>query len=282
MIFDSLGIGEIGVIVVVAILFIDPKKVGAAGRAFARFRKKWSDIQREVKIQFNALALEEDLKENLGNIQSAKSALRSEGREAVKALPSVDRASAAENIFARLKEWPGFQEAKVVAAFCGTHEEVDTEGILRHVLASGKTLLLPCVTKIADGSSRLVMAQVKNYDQDLSECAFGILEPREELRCFVGAGFSPAPTTPEPDLVLVPGLAFDERGGRVGRGRGYYDRYLEGKTALKIGVAFEAQVLRKKLALEPHDQLLDGLITERRLLNFSRPVSPTPQVDRIS
>ena len=274
--FDSFGLGEWVIVAVVAILFIDPKKIGVAGRAFARFRKKWNDIQREVKQQFNALALEEDLKNNLTDIRSAKTALRAEAKNALRNLPALERATAAEKILERLKEWPAFQEAKVVAGFSGAHGEIDTENILRHVLASGKTLLLPYIGSAADGSSRLFMAIIRDYDQDLHEGAFGILEPKIDS---VGAGLKPAPTesTPEPDLILMPGLAFDERGGRVGRGKGFYDRYLDGKDSLKVGVAFEAQLLRKKLALEPHDQLLDGLVTERRLLSFSKPVSSNSQ-----
>ena len=265
---DSFGLGEWGIVAIVAVLFLDPKKIGIAGRAFARFRKKWTDIQREVKQQFNSLALEEDLKNNLTDIRSAKSALRAEAKEALKKLPSADRAAAADKILDTLKEWAPFQEAKVIAVFSGTYEEVDTEGIIRHALASGKTVLLPYITPIADGTSRLVMAQIQNYDADLQEGAFGILEPKEGLR-----GKS---DVAESDLILIPGLAFDERGGRVGKGRGFYDRYLDGKGALKIGTAFEAQVLRKKLALEPHDKLLDGLVTEQRLLTFSKPAKPEP------
>ena len=73
----------------------------------------------------------------------------------------------------------------------------------------------------------------------------------------------------EPDLILIPGVAFDECGGRVGRGKGFYDRFLEGKNTVKVGLAFEAQVVRKKLPLEAHDQLLDGLVTEQKLRNFA-------------
>jgi len=284
-VFDSFGLGEWGIVAIVAIIFIDPKKVGAAGRAFARFRKKWNDIQREVKQQFNTLALEEDLKNNLTDIRTAKTALRAEAKDVLRNLAAVERATAAEKILARLKEWPAFQEANVVAAFTGSHGEVDTETLLRHILASGKTLLLPYVRSIADGSPRLFMATIRNYDQDLQEGAFGILEPRNELRetgaAIVGVEFKFTPTiaasTPEPDLILIPGLAFDERGGRIGRGKGFYDRYLDGKSSLKVGLAFEAQLLRKKLALEPHDQLLDGLVTEQRLLTFSKPVSSISQ-----
>ena len=150
----------------------------------------------------------------------------------------------------------------------GTLEEVDTEALIRHALSEGKTVLLPYITPAADGSSRMAMTAIQNYDTDLHEGAFGILEPIEAK--FAGADLNSAPAI-KPDLILIPGLAFDERGGRVGKGKGFYDRYLDGKGGLKIGVAFEVQVLRKKLALEPHDKLLDGLVTERRILNFSRP-----------
>jgi 5-formyltetrahydrofolate cyclo-ligase len=285
-VFDSFGLGEWGIVAVVAVLFVDPKKLAVAGRTFARFRKKWNDIQREVKQQFDSLTLEEDLKENLTSIRMAKAALRREAREALKTLPSGERAEAAEKILTRIKEWPVFQQANIVAAFAGTLDEVDTENLLRHILASGKILLLPYLASAADGTSRMMMVPIQNYDQDLREGTFGILEPREELRnAILGAGTSATATSTaetgavsnlEPDLVLIPGLAFDERGGRIGKGRGFYDRYLDGKIAFKAGVAFEAQVLRKKLALEPHDQFLDGLVTEQRLRNFSLPQSPAP------
>lgn len=275
---DSFGLGEWGIVVLVAVIFLDPQKMASAGRTFARFRKKWDSIQREVKQQFDSLTLEEDLKENLTNIRTAKAALRREARDALKTLPSAERAEGAEKILASIREWPVFQQAGVVAAFAGTLEEVDTENLLRHILASGKTLLLPCLRPEADGTSRMVMVPIRNYDQDLREGAFGILEPKEELRAgiFMSAGgessLAPLPV-PEPDLILIPGLAFDERGGRIGKGRGFYDRYLDGKMAFKLGVAFEVQVLRKKLALEPHDKFMDGLVTEQKLRNFSLPQS---------
>ncbi len=277
--FDSFGLGEWGIVVLVAVLFLDPKKMASAGRTFARFRKKWNALQRDVKQQFDSLALEEDLKENLTNIRSAKAAVRREARDALKILTSAERAEAAEKILANLQASALFQEAKVVASFAGTLEVVDTENLNRHILASGKTLLLPQLVPTADGNSRMVMVPVRNYDRDLREGAFGILEPMEpSVRADLNSALTSAPTPapaeiPEPDLILIPGMAFDERGGRIGRGRGFYDRYLDGKIAFKLGVAFEAQVLRKKLALEPHDQFLDGLVTERTLRNFSRPQS---------
>jgi 5-formyltetrahydrofolate cyclo-ligase len=262
VIFDSLGIGELGIIAVVAILFVDPTKVGVAAKAFANVRRKWNNLQREVKDQFDTLTLEENLKDSLQGIRAAKAALRREAREAVRAMPSGERAAAAEKILEHLKTWPAFRDAKSVAAFCATFEEVDTESLIRHALAEGKEVRLPYIVP-GPGAGRMEFAVIRDYDRDLTEGAFGILEPKEELR---GAALEPLA---EPDLILMPGVAFDERGGRVGRGKGFYDRFLEGKNTVRTGLAFEAQILRKKLPLEAHDQLLDGLVTEQKLRNFA-------------
>ena len=71
---------------------------------------------------------------------------------------------------------------------------------------------------------------------------------------------------PRPDVVLVPGLAFDEDCGRLGLGRGYYDRFLAGLTSTTIGLAFEAQVVEQVPVVE-QDVALDWVITERRTLD---------------
>ena len=61
-------------------------------------------------------------------------------------------------------------------------------------------------------------------------------------------------------MILVPGLAFDLRGGRLGRGRGYYDRFLAGATGLRVGVCFEDQIVAD-VPLEPHDLRMDFVVT---------------------
>lgn len=269
MILDSLGIGELGIIAVVAILFVDPSKVATGAKAFAKLRRKWTNLQREVKDQFDAITLEENLRDSVNGIRTAKAALRREAREALREVPAGERAVAAERAWEHLKEFAAFQNAKTVALFCSTFEEIDTEQMIRASLRDGKTVRVPYIAESAgpEGGAakpRMALATIRDYDRDLVEGTFGILEPREELRGVDGE--------PEPDLILVPGVAFDERGGRVGRGKGFYDRFLEGRDAVKVGIAFEAQILRKKLPLEAHDQLLDGLVTERKLRNFSQPL----------
>lgn len=263
--FDSLGIGELGLILVVALLFIDPSKIGELARGFAKLRRKWNDIQREVREQFDTLTLEENLKESADAVRNAKARLRREARDAVRALPAAERAQASEAMRARLREWEAWSEASAVALFCGSGEEPDTDGMIRDALQAGKTVYLPRVLN-ANASARpdMHLVAIRDPESDLEEGAFGLLEPRADLPAAPDAETASA-------LMLIPGTAFDERGGRVGRGKGYYDRFLEGRTGIKAGLAFEAQVLRKKLPLEPHDQLLDALLTERRLLRFSTP-----------
>jgi 5-formyltetrahydrofolate cyclo-ligase len=108
----------------------------------------------------------------------------------------------------------------------------------------------------------MAMAPVTYLDNDLGEGSFVIREPGPEAR--TGAA-------PEPDLVLVPGLGFDLRGGRLGKGKGFYDRYLAGRNALKAGLSFDVQITETNLTLDAHDQLMDAVVTEKRTLVFSAP-----------
>jgi 5-formyltetrahydrofolate cyclo-ligase len=278
--FDSLGLGELGLILVVALVFIDPSKIGTLARGLATLRRKWNTIQRDVKQQFDALTLEENLKESADAVRTAKAALRREALDAVRAIPSGERAVAAAAALDVLVAWDVYRNAETIALFCGTREELDTESMIRRALADGKTVLLPRVVDALSGSRRhealgphhadMVLVPIRNYDRDLDEGAFGILEPRADLI---------PDALLRPSLILIPGTAFDEAGGRVGRGKGFYDRYLETyaapstehPTPYKAGLAFEVQIVRKKLPLEPHDQRLDALVTERRLRTFASP-----------
>ncbi len=92
------------------------------------------------------------------------------------------------------------------------------------------------------------------------------LSSKEDLK--VGAEFgvpigAPRETSPIeiPHICLIPGLAFSKKGERLGRGKGYYDRYLENFSGLKIGVAYKEQ-LEEEVPSDDHDQLLDGVVTD--------------------
>lgn len=70
-----------------------------------------------------------------------------------------------------------------------------------------------------------------------------------------------------PDILLIPGLAFDEKGNRLGRGKGFFDKYLAGFTGIKIGLCYEFQVF-EDIPLEPHDQLMNYVVTDKRILKM--------------
>lgn len=269
MIFDSLGLGELGVIAVLIILLVEPKQLGRILKALGRFKRKVAEIQNDVKSQLNAITDLEDAKAAHEKLHADKAGMRRWAKEQLLALPPSEKDEAAQAIARTLSEWPGYRNAKAIACFVGTLEELDTTPILRMALADGKTLLVPYVRPAGEGGMpgrSLGMAAIADPDRDLTEGAFRILEPREELRERDG--------TPAPDLVLVPGLCFDARGGRLGKGLGFYDKYLAvppGLDAAKVGLGFDVQITQKNLALESHDVLLDAVLTEKRFLVLSPP-----------
>jgi 5-formyltetrahydrofolate cyclo-ligase len=81
----------------------------------------------------------------------------------------------------------------------------------------------------------------------------------------------PDDSSPEviPDVILIPGLGFNDKGERLGRGKGFYDRAIKESSAVKIGIAFEAQ-LDRQIPTDPHDVLMDFIITEKRLIKLKK------------
>ena len=151
-----------------------------------------------------------------------------------------EKPGAAEALRVHLFAAPPWREACVVYGFVPLPSEPDWIGSLA---PAGKTLAFPSVA-----GERLCFFAGGGLDRGLS----GVREP---------VGGAPAPP---PDLILVPGLAFDRRGGRLGRGGGMYDRFLAGVTAAgvpTIGVGFACQLV-PEVPRERHDVPLDAVVTE--------------------
>lgn len=256
MIFDSLGVGEFGVVVALVVVLVKPKEIGKVMREFGKFKRKVSQIQSDVKTQLESITLEAEAEDKRAKVQHDKAGMRTWAKDRIRTQVSGDRVEAARAIVEMVAEWPGYRNARTVACFSGTVDELDTEPLLKRILADGKTLLMPYVT--GEGKERVLgMAAVSDLERDLAEGAYGILEPRPELRTEVA---------PEPDLALIPGLCFDQRGGRLGKGLGFYDKYLEGRSMLRAGLGFDVQITQKNLTLDPHDQLMDAVVSEKRIL----------------
>lgn len=159
-----------------------------------------------------------------------------------RAVAPEDRATRSARIQATLAAHPLFAEARVVAAYMGVGGEPTIEALLDPTL---REIALP----------RTVGRTMTLHRWDggaLVPGVFRIPEPAED---------TPLVRADRVDVWLVPGVAFDQRGNRLGRGAGHYDRMLAGAPGLKIGVAWAAQVI-DALPVEPHDVPMDAVVTE--------------------
>jgi 5-formyltetrahydrofolate cyclo-ligase len=146
-----------------------------------------------------------------------------------------------------------FAEARVIGLYAHVHNEVETSELMRAALAAAKIVLFPAVC-----SGGLEFRRIDDPGL-LRRGSFGILEP--DAACQV---HSPG----EADLIVIPGVAFDATGRRIGYGKGYYDRalhQLEGKGRL-VGFCYDFQIVGK-IPGEPHDVRMDMIITERRVIH---------------
>lgn len=142
--------------------------------------------------------------------------------------------------------------------YASFRSEVETLPIIAELLKRGKVVTVP-LTRVEQ--KRLDIVRIKNPETDLVPGYCSIPEPHAEL---AAAATVPAA---ELDLIVLPGSVFDVRGGRYGYGGGYYDRLLaEVPEVLRCGLAYELQI-REKIDLQPHDQLLDCIVTEKRIIS---------------
>lgn len=157
-------------------------------------------------------------------------------------------------IVGKFMELPEYQAARVVLFYLDVRSEVRTRHSLADALAGGRKIVVPyCVE-----GEVLELFHLESMDE-LSTGMYRILEPKAELRDL------PAKQVPveEIDLIMVPGVAFDRRGGRTGHGKGYYDKLLEHArpdTPL-VALAFECQMF-PEIPMHSHDVFMDRVITE--------------------
>ena len=182
-----------------------------------------------------------------------KAALRERLLGVRAALPASVRQSASLSIAARLSTLPAWKQAHTVALHAPLGAEVDTAELARLAVTAGKQVAWP---RISPAGTALEFAC----------CAAAELVPGP------ARALEPPPSAPPLpfhaiDLAVVPGVGFDARGGRLGRGRGHYDATLSllRPDAARVGIAFDEQVV-DRVPTEPHDAPLDVVVTSSRLL----------------
>jgi 5-formyltetrahydrofolate cyclo-ligase len=192
----------------------------------------------------------------MDEIKAAKEQIRKDMAKAVNGLTERQRTEKTRAIESRLFDFANFLEARIVLLYVDSDCEVRTKSILRRAYEFNKIVVLPGF----DGERRkMTILKVDNLDKDLQPGARGVLEPNPE-RC------KPVPLN-KVDIAIIPGQAFDEKGGRVGSGRGYYDRFIPElpATTRKVALAFEEQIL-PLIPTESHDRHVDIIITDKRII----------------
>jgi len=199
------------------------------GREIARFRQQFLQQQ----------------------IQAKKNAIRKQILTLLKTQEEEDRLRKSETILARLVALPEFQASKTILFYASFDGEVETFTMMRRAQQLGKRVALPVILKNA---TRIIPALVNNLAQDLDVGPYGIKQPR------LSDNNQLSPN--DLNMVVVPGVAFDRLGHRLGRGAGYYDRFLKDlpRDVFSAGLAFDFQIVAA-LPQAPHDAKLSMVIS---------------------
>ena len=189
-------------------------------------------------------------------IQVTKSQIRSDIANALAALSEKEIAEKTKAIERRLFDFANFLEAKVALLYVNNNYEVATRDILVRTHAYNKIIVLPAYNTETYAMS---LMKVDALEKDLCEGPRGILEPNSE-RCKV------VPIE-RIDIAIIPAVALDEKGGRIGSGQGYYDRLIPelSITTRKVALAFEEQIIAQ-VPIESHDKHIDIIITDKRII----------------
>lgn len=148
-----------------------------------------------------------------------------------------------------------YQNAKTILCYIAMQKETDPVDVARRAYEEGKRVAFPyCV-----GPHSMIALQPETPDC-LEIGAYGILAP-------MPARSKEIPPD-EIDLIIVPGLAFDIHGGRIGRGAGFYDRYLQRTNALRMGFCFHTQIV-ERIPMEQHDCVMHALVTDIALYDIA-------------
>ncbi len=184
-----------------------------------------------------------------------KEELRREGTQIRKNLPETELTEKSKQIKKRLYKTEEFQQASTILFYVSYDNEVYTHDMIKETLSSGKNVVVPITEK---EKHCLILSKLNSWD-DLECSTYSILEPKKNYIHEVSID--------KIDLILVPGVVFDESGNRIGHGHGYYDSLLrKSKKALHIGLAFEVQII-DSIPAEDHDVKVNKIVTEERIIN---------------
>ena len=188
-------------------------------------------------------------------LRDAKRSVRERALAARDALPVAARAAASERIAAAIAALPSFAAARTLLVTLPFRSEWDTRLVVARALDAGKTVVSP---RVDPPARMLTLHRIGDLARDVAPGYRNIPEPLAHC---------PAVAAADIDWVLVPGVAFDAAGRRLGYGGGYYDRLLPllPARAPRIAGAFEAQMV-DAVPFGPHDLIVDAIVTDARIV----------------
>ena len=182
----------------------------------------------------------------MGNLNEQKKILREQIRQYKRKYSQEELNNWSESIYEQLLNCEEVQKANTVFLYYSMPDEVDTHKIIRQLFLQGKTILLP---RVID-DEHLELIPFRGEENLIESGAYHILEP-------IGCPFK---NYNDIELAIVPGVAFDADGNRLGHGRAYYDRQLNlMPNAYKIGICFSFQMV-KKVPVSAHDVAMNRVI----------------------
>lgn len=174
-------------------------------------------------------------------------------------MSAADVETRSEIIIHKLMELDAFKRSGYIMSYVNFGNEVATKELIRCCLSKGVRVAVPIVRKTGEIGSIIVPSEIFDIEKELKPGVFGILEPDKNFIRPVNVRML--------DMIVVPGIGFDNKKNRIGFGAGYYDRFLTTipESCLKVGLAFETQII-DEIPVESHDVPLDMVITEKRLI----------------
>lgn len=197
---------------------------------------------------------------NSGDIRPVKNKMRQEIKEQRKNLTCDERERCDSKICERLRQLWLYRESQTVFTYVSLADETDTKKFIERALEDGKRVVVPRCIK----GTRNMEFCVINSLEDLEEGSFGVLEPKAE--CEVYKDYSDG-------FCIVPALAFDRKGYRLGYGKGYYDRFLADFCGKTVGICYNRFVV-PEIPRGKYDKSVDLIITEKKVISTRQEVLP--------
>lgn len=191
------------------------------------------------------------------DIRIIKKELRKKYRNIRETMPASQKIKADKSIYQKLINFSEYKKAKTVLIFVSKKIEVDTIEIINQAFKDGKKVAVP---KCLDKKGRMAFFVINSLDE-LKNDSFNLLEPDENK--------APMLVNFNNSICILPGFAFDSKGYRIGFGKGYYDRFLQKYSGIKIGICYNSCIV-DSLPHGRYDVCANYIVTQKYILTIKK------------